>query len=357
MVRQDVTEQRARSARALSFQSTYRCQRSGACCTSSWPIPVEPDRLARIQVAVASGALRARATSSGSWVQQPPALGPVLAIDRGRCVFFQTTDRRDCAIHAVLGHDALPHACRQFPRVSVHDPRGTSVVLSCYCPTAAALLDAPGAVTIVESPAAFPHDGEYVGLDTRRGWPPILRPGVLMDWPSWWTFEARAVNLIANVAASPDDAMSRLSAVVARVRTWLPGGVPLESAIVAAFDECEHPAVDAVPLNPAACRGRVAALHASIPREWNVRPEPAQPIREPPTRQRRFLTCHAFANWAVHLGDDLRAWLNAVASAHALMTSGFGVREADLWLRHLVPVPGLRGAPTAPTSGSTSLES
>ena len=63
-----------------------------------------------------------------------------------------------CRMHATLGHDALPLACRQFPRVTVEDPRGVSVTLSHYCPTAAGLLerDTAAPFTIVLDPPAFP---------------------------------------------------------------------------------------------------------------------------------------------------------------------------------------------------------
>ena len=342
MVRQDVSEQ----LRALSFHAGYRCGRSGACCTSNWPIPVEADRLAGLQAAFASGALRRRDAASGDWLRRAPgSIGDepiLLAVDRGRCVFFDTSGGHRCAIQDALGHDALPLACRQFPRVSLHDPRGTSVALSCYCPTAAALLDTPGPVTIVESPAAFPAGGEYVGLDARDGWPPILRRGVLMDWPSWWAFEARAVHLIANGASDPDDAMTRLTSVVARVRAWQPDAGSLTAAVGEAFDEAERAPADATPIDRKVQDARVAALHARIPREWRVTLEPARRIEEPSTRHLRFLACHAFASWAAHLGHDLQAWLDAIASAHALLSVGFGVREADLWLRHLTPAAGLR---------------
>ena len=331
--------------RALSFQSGYRCQRSGACCTSNWPIPIEADRLARLQAAVADGTLAAARTPwARPWSGSSLATPALLAADRGRCVFFETSGGHHCSIQSALGHDALPLACRQFPRVSVHDPRGTSIVLSCYCPTAAAMLDAPGPVTIVHSPSAFPDDGEYAGLETRDGWPPILRSGVLMDWPSWWAFESRAVNLIANIATSPDDALSRLTSVVAEVRAWQPGGVPLASAVDDAFDAADREPARLVTLDSSACLDRVASLHRAIPSEWHVTTGPKTPMNESPTRWLRFLACHAFANWAVHLGHDLEAWLDSIASAHALLASGFGVREADLWLRHLSPSAGLRDA-------------
>jgi hypothetical protein len=322
--------------RCLSFHQTYRCGRSGRCCTSNWPIPIETDRLARVQAAVASQVIRTRRTG-GHWLAEP---GPpaILATAQGRCVFHRSDgDEHACAIQTALGHDALPLACRQFPRVSVIDPRGVSVALSTYCPTAAALLDAPGTVSIVDAPPAFPESGEYVGLDARAGWPPMLKPGVLMDWPSWWSFERRAVDLIANRSSSSGAALARLSKVVEHVRAWRVGDEPLEARVAGAFD-----AASDIPAPDEADDGdRVRELHARIPAAWGVDVRPAVPVVESSTRQLRFLASHAFANWSIHLGDDIRTWLESLRMARAVLSAGFSVGDADLWLRHLTPATGL----------------
>ena len=48
-----------------------------------------------------------------------------------------------------------------------------------------------------ESPTwRFPPPGEYVGLDARTALPPLLRPGMLMDWESWWMIEAATVDVL-----------------------------------------------------------------------------------------------------------------------------------------------------------------
>src|SRR4051794_29381476 len=115
--------------RSLSFHATYRCRHAGACCTSNWPIPVEADRLVRLHAAVASG--RLRPANSRPAAQQPddrwfvvspaaPEETPaILATTNHRCVFFDESDGGGCLVHRALGHDALPLACRQFPRVVV----------------------------------------------------------------------------------------------------------------------------------------------------------------------------------------------------------------------------------------------
>src|SRR5262245_11543308 len=181
--------------RVLSFHAPYRCQHAGACCTSNWPIPIEADRLIAARAALATGRLRPTLIDPPAFDSpaHAPAEAPVLlGRDGHRCVFYDSGSvdgAGRCRIHGALGHDALPLACRQFPRVSVHDPRGVSVTLSHYCPTAAALLDSQDALAVLTNASAFPPTGEYIGLDATAGLPPLLRPDMLMDWESWWEWE------------------------------------------------------------------------------------------------------------------------------------------------------------------------
>ena len=115
---------------------------------------------------MASGALRSIAADRAPFIEraadEPAETPTLLATAHGRCVFHDPAGR--CAIHSALGHDALPLACRQFPRVSVTDPRGVSVTLSHYCPTAAALLDGGNALR-ASSPTYSPCAGN-AGLFT-----------------------------------------------------------------------------------------------------------------------------------------------------------------------------------------------
>lgn len=100
-----------------------------------------------------------------------------------RCVFHDDEQAGGCRIQRALGHEALPLACRQFPRIVVRHPGGVSITLSHYCPSARALLDAPAApVSIATNPHAFPAHGEYVGLDAADDLPPLLRPDCAFDW-------------------------------------------------------------------------------------------------------------------------------------------------------------------------------
>ena len=249
-------------------------------------------------------------------------------MDHDGCTFYDTGTRR-CALHQALGHAALPLACRQFPRVSVSDPRGVSVTLSHYCPTAALSLAGETAVTIVVNPAAFPAGGEYVGLDATTVLPPLLAPGILMDWDAWWECERLAVELIGNGAGSADAVLSRLSAVISEIQTWTPrASEPLIARVRLAFGS---------PLTGGSLPDRLQLLneaHTAIPPE--LRPDVPPRAPRPSDRiVKRFLAAHTFANWAVHGSGGINAWLRSIATAHALIDSGFGVRNADLWLRHL----------------------
>jgi Fe-S-cluster containining protein len=317
--------------RVLSFHAGYRCANAGACCTSNWPIPIETDRHARLKAALASAELLPIAGPAASAFQARPDLPPeaaaLLATSHGRCVFHDPAGR--CAIHSALGHDALPLACRQFPRVSVIDPRGVSVTLSHYCPTAALLLDRECGGTVLVNTSAFPASGEYVGLDARTALPPLLRPGLLMDWESWWELEALAVQALLVTPGSASDALARVREAVRRLLVWRPDDGPLIHAVREAFGAAEtaegasSPSLVTLALNAVPDVSRGAA-------EWSGT------VITSDTALRRFLAAHAFANWTIHLGQGLMAWVRSIEAALAFIDAGAGVRHTDLVLRHLI---------------------
>jgi Fe-S-cluster containining protein len=333
-----------RDVRVLSFHAGYGCRHAGACCTSNWPIPIEADRYERARAAIASGALRTIDDDRAPFIE-PPADGDedsvvLLATAHGRCVFHDPAGR--CAIQSALGHDALPLACRQFPRVSVIDPRGASVTLSHYCPTAAALLNdgndrdlerPEGSAAIVVNPAAFPPTGEYVGLDARSSLPPLLRPGMLMDWDSWWEIERRGVDTLLSRGGTPEEALGLIRGAVQSLLRWGPEDGPLGAAVERAFRETDPErgsggstlvsmALDAVPDDARTlARWDLARANRAFPGDVELR---------------RFLAAHAFANWTIHLGDGLLAWMRSIETALAFVEAGAGVRQTDLVLRHLI---------------------
>lgn len=321
---------------SLSIHRRYRCQDSGACCTAGWPIPVEADRLAAIEAALVKGTLTGADGRRANVVDRPaaaPQEAPgLLAIEDHACVFYRRDGARRCEIHRAMGHDALPLACRQFPRVSLLDPRGVSVTLSHYCPTAAALLAQTDAAVIVTDSPAFPAGAEYVGLDVRDALPPALRPDMLMDWDAWWLFEAEAVSLLA-AADDSSRALAALGRVVEDVRGWRPADGPLTDRIRRAFAAV----VTAASASAFAPEARLRDVLDAVP--GDLRPPPSRfrldAPRPPAPVIRNFLAAHAFANWTAHLGEGLRTWLRSIEAAFALVELGCGVRQADLLLRHL----------------------
>jgi hypothetical protein len=298
------------TVRALSFHATYRCRDSGACCSAGWPIPVEAERRPALLALL----------RDGSSLEELPVIG-------GHCVFHDV-ERHRCRAQAALGHGALPLACRQFPRVAVIDPRGVSVTLSHFCPTAAAMLDAEDPIAIVAGAAAFPDDGEYEGLDATAGLPPLLRPDMLMGWADWWLWEELSVATLARDDLTPAQALGALRQAVERVDDWSPRRGALASAIRDAF-------ADLVPgeSSPPSVERYLEDVMTAIPEEMRPATHPSAPPPSVPA-MRRYLAAHAFANWTMHLGDGLRAWLWSLEAAHAV-ASAFGVRHADLLLRHL----------------------
>lgn len=192
-------------ARCLDFHASYRCRHAGACCQAAWTIPFE------------DGTIAARDTHGG-------------------CSFFDATTNL-CAIHGTHGMQALPVTCRMFPRIVLHDVRGTFISLSHFCPTAARLLfDAAGDAAIVEAPQPLAGVGELDGLDARGDWPPLLRAGVLMDPDSYGEWERRAVSLLTAGDASPEDALGGLEETTARLTAWKPATGALLDAVHAAFE-------------------------------------------------------------------------------------------------------------------------
>lgn len=290
----------------LSFHAAYRCRQSGACCEAGWAIPFDEREAESVRaLQVTTGSLSAG--QSGTTIASRHG--------DGVCTFF-SRDSHACAIHRAGGHAALPVSCRMFPRVVRQDARGTAISLSHFCPTAVALLfdeSGPGAdrVTIVEGPPAFADVGPLEGLDAREEWPPLLRPGVLMDLDAYATWERLGVELMTRDGVDAETSMEALATVTARIVTWSPSGVsPLRDAIDEAFDGFAPQA------------GRVIAAGERALKRW--------------------LAARLFANWTAYQGHGLAAIVEylerCLATFRAELTHDYDAREAirrsDLVLLH-----------------------
>jgi hypothetical protein len=372
----------------LSCHADYACRHSGACCRAGWPLPVESRVVAAIDTAVASGRVP---TVDGSvvWLQEtaeaPDGMAGTFRLAGGACVFHVartpvdegSAGGRHCAVHATLGHDALPSSCQHFPRVCLMDGRGVRVALSHFCPTAAAMLvDATRPVTVVAGPDAVPGGGVPEGLDARDALPPRLSDRVLMDLDALTAWEAHVVNALAGPSAWPgavEDVLSRLAAQADVLARWTPGSVPLVD-VIRAFEppsvgaDGDAPTADtraawtpeaAWALGQDACRApwtwpALPANLAALDARWVA---PAWPYVAPVVR--RYLAGRAFGAWVTYQADATRglaSWLALaltvlrVECARAcaegprpldrerLVTA---VRQADLLLVHYADSAGL----------------
>ncbi len=315
----------ASRVRCLSIHADYACRHSGACCRAGWRIPVEPATGQMLRAAVGARRLPVEAAACESdgdlTVLSQKADGACTAFEPGR-----NGHPHLCAIHRVLGHGTLPAACRQFPRVSLTDARGTFVTLSHFCPTAASLLfrtDVP--LAIVDAPAGSRMADEHEGLDAREALPPLLRPGLLMDLESYGLWEAHAVGILADDRRPPEAALARLAHDVERLRTWVPDQGPLAErvrAICAIPDDSSagYPQPSAgieevIEATPVGLRPMYGPMDAAAVDAAFV--EPAWPALSLPLR--RYLAARLLGTWIAYQGRGLRTIVRYLATALAIV--------------------------------------
>jgi Fe-S-cluster containining protein len=290
----------------LSFHAPYRCRHSGACCRAGWTIPFDTDERQGVQtLRLAKGSLIG--TGEGTTVAARHA--------DGTCSFFVDESHR-CAIHNAGGHAALPVTCRMFPRIVLQDGRGTFISLSHFCPTAAALLfDEPGnswpPVGIVDAPPALTDVGPLDGLDARDVWPPLVRPGVMMDLESYGEWERLGVELLTREGIAPDTSLDALASTTGRITSWSPGGAePLQHIVRDAFGMMMPPPSDTLELQDRAIK--------------------------------RWLAARLFGNWIAYQGDGLQAIVRYLRDCLATFTTELArdgsaleaIRRSDLLIVH-----------------------
>lgn len=348
------------TVRALALHADWRCGRSGVCCSSGWPIPVERAADARLRALVARGALDLGATVGGPSAAAECLL-PRLSDaddehvsrlghdDAGRCLLLEAprpgTQRAACAVQRQHGPGALPVACRLFPRVALLEPRGVSLTLSHYCPTVAARLlrdDPP--LAVVTHPPAFPDDGAYEGLDARAALPPLLRPDALLSWDAHAAFERHAVATLARDDLAPEAALDRLASQAERARAWRAADGPCDAWVEAALASplpVEPGALHRVHGLPDGAAGDLLLFEralASVPsqargllRGIDDVPRAAADLAALDARLvapgwadvarpvSRYLASKAFASWAAHQGRGLRTTVLALGVALAVL--------------------------------------
>jgi hypothetical protein len=240
-------------ARCLSFHAPYKCRQSGVCCSAGWTIPFDAAEL-RIVGALAL---------AGGTIQQT-STGGSARLERDRCTFLEkdASGTHTCEIHRVGGHAALPLTCRMFPRLVLHDLRGTFISLSHFCPTAVSMLFEPApAVAIVDAPADLEGSDALDGLNARDVWPPLLRLGLMMDLESFATWERLSVELLTRDGVGPRAALEQLHAATSAITAWSPASdMPLEHVVRAAFARVAPRTSALTPYDPAVKRWLAARL-------------------------------------------------------------------------------------------------
>lgn len=367
---------------SLNFHADFACGRSGACCSAGWDIPVEADVARNIEAALEAGRLRKASGATldvAALVRTPPppdGASAVLGKDRcGTCVFLDGRRVRDCLVHRDLGHEALPSACRQFPRISLLDARGTHVTLSHFCPTAAALLlrSDVGAPEIVANAPRTTARASYEGFDATGTIPPLVRPGVAFDEGSYTRWEAWQIAVLGLDDLGADRALRVIAFAAETLRSWTPAQGPLldtieqvtEASLVAAREEAGGAARPPLPgWGSAAARSyeRVAQLVGPGLNAPGVPPN-LDTVAERFVERAwsglsravgRFLAAKAFAAWSAYLGEGVRTNLAVLALARDVLKvecvrqAGYArrpldaslfveaARQSDLLLEHLV---------------------
>ena len=251
------------------------------CCTSGWPIPVEPNRVRAIDDTIARDIIPLQVTPwLVSSANLPDDVAGTLALgDNAHCVFFEA-GKPGCAIHAVK-----PASCAHFPFVCLFDQRGVHVTLSHYCPTSTSLLfEHSGPIEIVEGPSPIPDLDMLEGLDARDALPP-LRPGsseklMSFDELSAWERDHVAGARIGGLQADDVTLFDRARAAVPVPLSWPEAPDHLESIFV-------------------------TSVAPAWPRFEDV--------------LTRYGAAKAFGSWSLYLGEGVEAAEQTARIAHAVL--------------------------------------
>ena len=324
----------ARPVYALSIHADYRCHRSGVCCTSDWDVPVELPLYRSLSQALAAGDVHPAAEPhNGDPVLMTgddlpdDAAAMVARTSSGDCVFYQRGSGL-CVIHRDAGEAQLPATCRHFPRLAVRDGRGTSITLTHYCPTAAAMLFRDDvALEIVDAPSAFPP-AEYEGLViTPEDWPPLLHPRMLMDLSGYAAWERHMVACCAREGISPESVVATLDRDARQLRRYSRDRGSLTDSVAAL--PCSN-----VPADPHRVLDGSLAIYADVLKAVpaDMMPEPDETgldlayangvadswdqFRVPLTR---FLATKAFASWTAYQGRGVLTIVRGLEAALGLV--------------------------------------
>ena len=310
----------------LELHSSYRCRHAGVCCGAEWRIPAEPE-VVRL---VTERGLRSADVPTRVFTHSPEDGETVVARRAdGTCVFFDRDGDRLCAIHRAAGADALPSACRHFPREILIDRRGIFVSLSHFCPTAGALLLTPGALAIVDAEPPLRIDGPLEGLDASDAYAPLVRPGRLTDLDGYGAWERSAIETLARPELTADGAIDLIAAATEQIREWHPEDGALATRVGEAFaHRAPVPSLSAVSF-PDLCAEYFPPASGPVPEfavAWDWLVEPALPRLE--HAMSNYLAARLFGTWVAYQGRGLRTIVEWLRTCLAVLKNEMARRAA-----------------------------
>jgi len=145
------------------YYPLFRCI-AAACedsCCAQWEVDVDPAAAAYYRSLPGDLGDRLRT------VLRDTPDGAAMTIENGRCPMWRSDGL--CRIHAELGHEALCHTCRTFPRLRHDYGNFAELGLELSCPEAARLiLSSEGRFTVTEVPAAEEPDYDMEAMAILR---------------------------------------------------------------------------------------------------------------------------------------------------------------------------------------------
>jgi Fe-S-cluster containining protein len=343
----------------LTVHAGYRCRHTGECCRN-WTVAAEP----HVRATVETRQIRRSGFAGALFVpaaNQEDRFSVARDAD-GSCAFFDGDRGRLCVIHESAGPEALPTACRHFPRMILRDARGIFISLSHFCPTAAAMLLDADPLDVVEAGPPLLLQEPMEGMNALGALPPLVRPGVLSDLEGYAAWERACLAVFARPDVGSQEALDHVADATERVRGWRPGTCSLREQVHTAFREARHER-GADPLAHDRALRTLRSLSSGDARDdlrnidtfdehWRrlVGPSPEQFERA----MKNFLAARVFGNWIAYQGRGLRSiveWLRACAAAvrhhtvrHALARQSApagrelveAFRTSDLLLLHVI---------------------
>ena len=345
----------------LRMHAGYRCRHAGACCRADWEIPAETHVLTAVD---RSRVLR---ESSAGLALMDGLRGTAELLvprdDRRTCLFYEPHASGSCALQREANEDALPSACRHFPRELLIDPRGTFVSLSHFCPTAAALLTTPDALDIVEAQPPLRIGGPIDALDATDALPPLLRPAMLSDLDGYAAWEAAGLAILARQDLTASAALDRIEAMTERVRLGQTGVRPPSDLPQTSVEPGSDPGLTRIEagsgrgliqmvgarsdpgLSQVEARSNLGLTTGALANDFAPLiaqhiPEEAFPISEYETRwahlvegsreielvMKNYLAARLFANWVAYQGRGLRTIVEWLRTCHAVLRNEIALR-------------------------------